>query len=149
MSRAPAATDLHPLTLLAFDYGDLRIGVAVGQTVTATASPLESVAMRGAEPDWDALDRIARTWQPDALVVGLPLNMDGTEQAVTRRARRFQRALGARFGLPVHLVDERLSTREARERLHLRGQPDAEDDPVAAQVILEDWLASSRRQAAR
>jgi putative Holliday junction resolvase len=131
-----------PATLLAFDYGARKIGVAVGQTVTGTASPLGSIAVRGGAPDWDAVVSLVRTWRPDALVVGLPLNMDGTEQDTTRRARRFARQLRERFSLQVHLVDERLSTREARQRLAARGRTDADDDPVAAQIILEDWLGT-------
>ncbi len=128
-------------TLLAFDFGTRNIGVAVGQTVTGTASPVGSVAVRRGAPDWDAIEALLRRWRPDALIVGLPLNMDGTEQWTTALSRRFARRLEGRFSLPVHLVDERLSTREARERLGATGRRDAEDDPVAAQVILEGWLA--------
>ncbi len=128
-------------TLLAFDFGTRNIGVAVGQTVTGTASPLGSVAVRHGAPDWEAIEALLDRWRPDALVVGLPLNMDGTEQPTTALSRRFARRLRGRFALPVHLADERLSTREARERLDAAGRREAEDDPVAAQVILEGWLA--------
>ena len=134
----------RPETLLGFDYGEKRIGVAVGQTITSTANPLSSVRVRRSIPDWTAIEVLIQTWKPDALVVGLPLNMDGTEQLTTTLARRFGNQLHGRFSLPVHTMDERLSTREARERLASRGQLDAEDDPVAAQVILEGWLADNR-----
>ncbi len=127
-------------TLLAFDYGEKHIGVAVGQTLTGTANPLESIRVSNAKPDWTAISRIVDTWQPGALVVGLPLNMDGSEQRVTRRARRFGNQLLGRYELPVHLVDERLSTREARDRLASEGRAGADDHPVAAQIILESWL---------
>ena len=127
-------------TLLAFDYGEKHIGVAVGQTLTGTANPLETVRVTGKGPDWDAVARLVQAWRPDTLVVGLPLNMDGTEQDLTRRARRFANRLRGRFGLRVELVDERLTTREARERLALAGRVGDDDHPVAAQVILEDWL---------
>lgn len=127
-------------TLIAFDYGEKRIGVAVGQTLTRTASPLETARV-GAAPDWESITRIVGRWRPDAFVVGLPLNMDGTEQELTRRARRFARQLEGRYRIPAHLVDERLTTREARERLASRGTSRAEDHPVAAQIILESWLA--------
>lgn len=127
-------------TLLAFDYGEKHIGVAVGQTLTGTANPLESIRVRRAHPDWGAISRIVATWQPDALVVGLPLNMDGSEQTVTGRARRFGNQLLGRYRLPVHLVDERLTTREARDRLASEGRTGDEDHPVAAQIILESWL---------
>ena len=127
-------------TLLAFDYGEKHIGVAVGQTLTGTANPLETVRVTRASPDWNAISRIVKTWQPNALVVGLPLNMDGTEQTVSRRARRFSNQLLGRYQLPVHLVDERLSTREARDRLAAEGRAGSDDHPVAAQIILEGWL---------
>lgn len=127
-------------TLLAFDYGEKHIGVAVGQTLTGTANPLESIRVTSSKPDWGAISRIVDTWQPAALVVGLPLNMDGSEQTVTRRARRFGNQLLGRYRLPVHLVDERLTTREARERLASEGRAGEDDHPVAAQVILESWF---------
>jgi putative Holliday junction resolvase len=132
-------------TLLAFDYGEKHIGVAVGQTLTGTANPLESVRVTSSKPDWSAISRIVETWQPDALVVGLPLNMDGSEQTVTKRARRFGNQLLGRYRLPVHLVDERLTTREARDRLAAEGRPGGVDHPVAAQVILESWLNERKR----
>jgi putative holliday junction resolvase len=134
-------TPRPPTTVLAFDFGERRIGVAVGQTVTSTASPLGSVPVRHGRPDWEAIAALLEAWAPDMVVVGLPLNLDGTEQPLTRRARRFGNQLAGRWGLPVELEDERLSTREARSRLLAEGRPRADDDPVAAQVILEAWLA--------
>ena len=127
-------------TLLAFDYGEKNIGVAVGQTLTGTASPLETIRVTGATPDWDAITRIVQTWQPDALVVGLPLNMDGSDQAMTRLARRFGNQLQGRYHLNVHMTDERLTTREARAHLQFEGRAGEVDHPVAAQIILESWL---------
>ena len=132
-----------PLTLLAFDYGRRRIGVAVGQSLTCTATPLETLVARRSGPDWEGLGRLVDRWEPQAMVVGLPLNMDGSEQYVTRLARRFGRQLEERFEVPVHLVDERLSTREARSRLACAGRSAAAADPVAAQVILEGWFSRS------
>ena len=128
-------------TLIAFDFGEKRIGAAVGQTVTRTATPLETIPVRGTKPDWNAIGRLIDAWKPDALVVGLPLNMDGTEQPVTTLARRFADRLHERSGLPVHLTDERLSTREAWTRLIESGSRRSGPDPVAAQVILEGWFA--------
>ena len=87
-------------TLIAFDFGEKRIGTAIGQTVTRTATPLETIPVRRARPDWNAVDRLIEDWKPDALVVGLPLNMDGTDQWITTRARRFANRLHARSGLP-------------------------------------------------
>ncbi|HSS66795.1 MAG TPA: Holliday junction resolvase RuvX [Gammaproteobacteria bacterium] len=134
-------TAAEPRTLLAFDFGLKRIGGAVGQTQSRSASPLETLAVKREHPDWRAIARLIETWTPDALVVGLPLNMDGTQQEMTHRARRFGRQLEGRFDLPVHLVDERLTTREAKSRLHLEGRASAGADPVAAQIILEGWLS--------
>lgn len=133
-----------PVTLLGFDYGEKHIGVAVGQTLTASASPIACVRAKHAKPDWTAIAGLVETWQPDAFVVGLPLNMDGSDQAMTHAARRFGNQLRARFKRPVHLADERLSTREAKTRLYERGRLDEEDHPVAAQVILEGFLAEQQ-----
>lgn len=127
--------------LLGFDYGPRKIGVAVGQTLTGTASPLETLRARQDQPDWDGIQRLIQTWQPEALVVGLPYNMDDTEVAWAGRARRFARQLEGRFRLPVHLVDERLTTREARHWLGPRATSLAAVDPVAAKLILETWLS--------
>ena len=131
----------EPRTLIAFDFGEKRIGIAIGQTVTRTATALETVPVRRTKPDWAAIDRIIDAWKPDALVVGLPLNMDGTEQWITALARRFANRLRGRSGLPVHLADERLSTREAWTRLIESGERRGGPDPVAAQVIREGWFA--------
>ena len=146
VTRALPARDPPPQTLLAFDPGHRHIGVAVGQTLTGTATPLATLPTRKSEPDWPALARLVESWEPQAMVVGLPLNMDGTEQDTTRLARRFRNELKVRFGVPVHFVDERLSTREARDRLAREGRAGEEDDAVAAQVILEDWFAQRARR---
>lgn len=104
-------------TLLGFDFGKKRIGVAVGQEVTATASPLETVRAREGKPDWTAITRLINDWQANALVVGLPLNMDDTEQEMTRAARRFANQLKGRYHLPVFMTDERLSSVAAEQVL--------------------------------
>nr|VFJ43751.1 MAG: putative holliday junction resolvase [Candidatus Kentron sp. DK]VFJ49538.1 MAG: putative holliday junction resolvase [Candidatus Kentron sp. DK] len=140
MSNPGMVAPFAATTLLGFDPGSKQIGIAVGQTLTNTASPLGVVSVRGNVPDWESIDRVVGTWEPDALVVGIPLNMDGTEQEMTQVARRFRDQLLHRYHLPVHVADERLSTREARNRLADEGRLDAEDDPVAAQIILETWL---------
>lgn len=127
------------LTLLCFDYGRKRIGVAVGQTLTGTASPLETIAVTGSKPDWDSITRIIQQWNPRALVVGYPLNMDGSSQSMTRTAVRFMNQLRQRFGLPVYQADERLSSYEAKSRMKGARNLDA----VAAQAILETWLSGN------
>ena len=135
----------RPATVLGFDYGDKWIGVAVGQTLTETTTPLGTVRVKKAIPDWGAIVGFVQTWRPDMLVVGRPLNMDGTVQAATRAADRFCSQLAVRFRLPVHTADERLSTREARERLRAWGKQRTADDAVAAQVILETWFSQQPR----
>nr|VFJ71714.1 MAG: putative holliday junction resolvase [Candidatus Kentron sp. FW] len=134
------------ITLLGFDPGGRRIGVAVGQTLTNTANPLGTIAVKHNVPDWNAIDHMINTWEPDGLVVGLPLNMDGTEQAMTLVARRFRSQLTHRYQLPVYVADERLSTREARDRLACEGKLHEEDDSIAAQIILETWLDEAATQ---
>jgi putative Holliday junction resolvase len=130
-------------TLLCFDYGEKRIGVAVGQTLTGTATALTTLAARDGRPDWERVAALIAEWQPQALVVGLPLNMDGTEQALSARARRFANRLRGRHALPLHFADERLSTREARH-LEDGAEPRQGRDALAAQVILEGWMAGAR-----
>lgn len=131
-------------TVLGFDYGMRYIGVAVGQTVTATAQALETVHCHDGRPDWDRITRLIETWKPDRLVVGIPLNMDGSEQEMTDAARRFVRRLGGRFRLPVDGVDERLTTREASRILSEQGVPGHKlknvVDAASAQIILESWF---------
>jgi putative Holliday junction resolvase len=126
---------------LAFDYGMKRVGVASGNALLGTAEPLRTVAAEG-EARFEALGRLIREWQPDALVVGVPFHPDGAEHENTRRARRFARQLHGRFGLPVHEVDERYTTTEARSA----GARDA--DAAAACLILEQFLREPRKAPA-
>ncbi len=139
----------NPQTLLGFDYGEKRIGVAVGQTLTGTATPVQTISQIRQLPDWDTIAGLIDTWQPDRLVVGLPLNMDGTEQRLTQRARGFARQLAGRYTLPVDYADERLSTREAARSLEHRRRPRQGRDAVAAQIILEGWMADTALPASR
>jgi len=131
-------------TVLAFDYGLGRIGCAAGQTLTGTGTPLAALKARDGQPDWSTVEKLIAEWRPDALLVGLPLNMDGSESDFCLRARKFARRLHGRFGLPVTMVDERLSTREAKTRTgYRRSYRDNPVDDVAAQVILETWLSDT------
>jgi putative Holliday junction resolvase len=127
-------------TLLGFDFGPRKIGVAVGQTVTGSASALTTIRSRGDSPDWPQIERLIRDWRPFAAVVGLPFNMDDTEGEIAPRARRFARQLAGRFGLQVHLVDERLTSVEARRQLGPDAKARDAIDAVAAKLILETWL---------
>lgn len=130
-----------PGTYLGFDAGLRRIGTAVGQSVTGSARPLETLRARDGQPDWERVARLVRTWEPAGLVVGLPRRADGTDADSTALARRLARRLEGRYGRPVYLVDERLSSDEAGRRLG-GGRGGAELDSVAAQVILETWFAA-------
>lgn len=135
-SQSRQAGDRGHQTLLGFDFGTRRIGVAVGQTLTASARALTTVKMTQQKPDWDHIGRLIAEWQPQALIVGIPLTMHDTKQPMTDRARAFARKLAGRYRLPVHGVDERLSSRAAREQR----QSSHDVDPEAARVILETWL---------
>jgi putative Holliday junction resolvase len=125
-----------PSSFLSFDFGTKRIGVATGNALTGTATPLATIAAEGAAR-FDAIERLVREWQPDALVVGVPYHPDGAPHDNTRRAQRFGRQLAGRFGLPVHEVDERYTSTEA----HALGAADA--DAAAAALILEQYLRQS------
>jgi len=132
------------LTIIAFDFGTRSIGVAVGQTLTGTASPLAAIKAQDGIPDWSVIDKLINEWQPDYLVVGLPLNMDGSEQELTQRARKFANRLHGRLGKKVELQDERLSTTEARARLFEKGGfkslSKGRVDSQSAVIILESWF---------
>ena len=130
-------------TLLCFDYGTKRIGVAVGQSLTGTASPLDIVRVYNNKPDWNAIEKIVENWKPDAIVVGIPLQMNNEKQEMTLAADKFARQLEGRFHLPVYGIDERLSTFEAEQRTNKK----TSIDDVAAQAILETWFAENKRQS--
>jgi putative holliday junction resolvase len=134
--RSPATTASalpSVRSFLAFDFGARRVGVASGNTLTRTATPLRTVAAEGVAR-FEAIARLIAQWQPQALVVGVPLHPDGASHENTLRAQRFGRQLRGRFGLPVHEVDERYSTVEAR------AQGAADLDAASAAVILEQFL---------
>jgi len=125
----------QPLSFLAFDFGARRLGVATGNSLTRTATPLTTVAVDG-EARMAAIAALIAEWRPAALVVGVPRHPDGVAHANTARARRFARELQARFGLPVHEVDERYTTTDAKRA----GAADL--DAAAAAIILEQHLAA-------
>ncbi|MGL9769691.1 MAG: Holliday junction resolvase RuvX [Sodalis sp. (in: enterobacteria)] len=131
-------------SIIAFDFGTRSIGVAIGQRITCTAKPLTAFKTRDGVADWQQIEKILNEWNPGIVVVGLPLNMDGSEQPLTARARKFANRLHGRFGVKVVLHDERLSTIEARLGLFKRGGFRALEkgkvDTVSAVIILESWL---------
>jgi len=140
MPDTPEGAATRMSTLLGFDFGPRKIGIAVGQTVTCSASALTTVRSRRYQPDWARIAQLVRDWQPRGAVVGLPFNMDDTEGELAPRARRFARQLQGRFGIDVHMVDERLTSLEARRQLGRRAASPAEVDAMAAKLILETWL---------
>jgi putative Holliday junction resolvase len=133
-------------TLLAFDFGEKRTGVATGETALGQALPLGVVATASAAERLRQIEKLIAEWRPDALVVGIPTHADGTEHGMTARARAIAQAQAKRLGQPVHEADERLTSRDAEARLHEAGlsaksmKPVA--DAVAAQLILQSWLDS-------
>ena len=151
-AAAPAPAGLpsrEPRIILAFDFGQRRIGVACGDTVSRTAAPLEAVPAGPKGPRWEAIDALLREWQPALGVVGLPYNVDGSDSAMTAAARGFAAELERRSKLSVVLVDERYSSREAEARLKAaraaglrrRRVAKADVDAASACVILERWFS--------
>ena len=133
-----------PETLLGFDFGTKSIGVSTGQMITATAQPLAAIKANDGIPNWDIVKKVISDWQPDLLIIGLPLNMDGTEQPITQRARKFANRLNGRFGVKIALQDERLTTASAKEFIFNHGGYKALEkgkiDSVSAALILESWM---------
>ena len=126
-------------TLIGFDFGKQRIGIAVGQSITGTATALCTIRSRSGKPDWDRITDLVDHWQPDALVVGLPLHDDGSDSDISKAARQFIRQLDDQYGLPIHTMDERLSSHAAKQ--HIKGSTSKQGvDAVAAMIILQNWL---------
>ena len=127
--------------MLAFDYGLRTIGVAVGNALLGSASALTTLAARDGVPDWDRVRRLLDDWKPEQLLVGLPLNMDDTPSDMSVRAERFARRLTGRFGIASEMMDERLSSFEARSLVDDYAQNVALDS-IAACLILQSWFAA-------
>ena len=134
-----AATPEGVVSVIGIDYGTQHVGIAVGQAVTGTAQALPSIRADKKHILWQQLDKILKQWQPDALVVGLPLHMDGSTQDITCEVRGFISKLKKTYSVPVFTVDERLSTVEAKSQGDTR-KADIDIDSEAARLILESWL---------
>lgn len=132
------------MQIIAFDYGLKNIGVATGQTLTGTATAQAPLKARDGIPDWTAVEALLGEWRPELVLVGLPLNMDDSESELSARARKFANRLHGRFGVAVEMVDERLSSFEAKGEVMARGgSRDYGKNPVdsiAARIILETYL---------
>ena len=130
---------------MAFDFGIKNIGIAIGQEITKTASTFYSITAIDGQPNWSELDKIINEWQPHLFVVGDPFNMDGTRSKIQDLADRFSNSLNKRYDINIEKTDERLSSREAKERLEKEtiGTKDSSNKhSISAQVILEDWFRS-------
>ena len=130
---------------MAFDFGTKNIGIAIGQEITKTASTFYSIRANDGLPDWVELDMIVREWKPNLFIVGDPLNMDGTRSKIQDSSDKFSTALNKRYDISIEKTDERLSSREAKERLeHIQmGIKDSRNKhSISAQIILEDWFRS-------
>jgi len=147
--HSPQTSSKPPQVLLGFDFGMKKIGVAVGQLVTMSATPLALLKAKDGIPSWEQIKELIKTWGAEALVVGIPYNMDGSEQEVTFAAKKFAARLKNHYHLPVFLVDERLTSVQARQDLNDNPNlqhTDANVDSVAAKLILESWLRDQKPQ---
>jgi len=138
-TNSPSSPPPTLKTIMGFDFGLQKIGIAIGQMVTKTATPLTIINAREGKPNWVLLDPVVAEWQPDLLVVGNPLNMDGSESELSLRAKKFSRRVAARYAIETVIMDERLSTRAARERADLDDHT-GPVDAYAAAIIIENWL---------
>ncbi len=134
-------------TVIGFDFGKKYIGIAVGQEITGSASPLGSIKAKDGIPHWDSLSHYLKEWQPDLIIVGLPLNMDGSEQQLTKDAKKFGNKISGRYGLKVEFQDERLTTADAKEQLFSRGgYKNLKKDNIdaeSARLIIESFFEKS------
>jgi len=128
--------------VLGFDFGEKRIGVASGQSITSSSNPVTTLTSKNNKPDWPAIEALICEWKPDALIVGLPYYLDGTKSEMTERAEKFSRQLEGRFHLPVYTHNEALSSFEAEQFLQdKKKQHDKQDiDKIAAAIIVQSWL---------
>lgn len=134
-----------PKVVMAFDFGLKHIGIAIGQEITRTASTFYSINATEGHPDWTELDKIITEWKPNLFVVGDPFNMDGTRSKIQDLSDNFSTALYKRYDINIEKTDERLSSREAKERLEnlqIGTRDSSNKHSISAQVILEDWFRS-------
>ncbi|NQY42912.1 MAG: Holliday junction resolvase RuvX [Legionellales bacterium] len=131
-------------TAMSFDFGMKKIGVAIGQAITKSASPISQISAINGDPNWQELDKLIREWHPDVLVVGLPLNIDNTWQPITTHAKNFLKTLEDKYQLPTFYSDERLTTKSAKEEIFAKfgykGLKKYSVDSIAAVLILEQWM---------
>ena len=130
---------------MAFDFGLRNIGIAIGQNITKSASTFYAIKAKEGEPDWMKLDSIVKEWEPSLFIVGDPINMDGTKSEFQKRILKFSNDLKKRYAINIYKMDERLTTKEAKERIKDESnglQESANKHSISAQIILEDWFRS-------
>ena len=134
--------------VFAFDFGLKHMGLAIGQEVTQTANTLYSLKAKNGKPDWNDLDRIVGEWEPKLFVVGNPLNMDGSKSKIKEHSDRFSNLIRKRYKVPVELLDERLTSKEAVSRMKLKeiisNKKDGNRHSLSAKIILESWFREKR-----
>lgn len=146
MAKASPANHVNnnPKQLLAFDFGLRQIGVATGSSISKISSELTTLYAKDGKPDWDQVGKLISEWKPDLCLVGLPLNMDSSESELSIRARKFSRQISGRFGIEVELVDERLTSFEAKgisaNSGHKGDFKKAPVDALAARLLVDQWF---------
>ena len=138
-----------PVTVMSFDYGTEKIGIAIGQSISSTAEPLTIIRAKDGIPNWSKLTGLIESWRPNYFVVGLPYNLDGSDSKLLQRALKFAKRLNGRFNIPTFGIDERLSSKAATEKFKTGNPKNSvrnEIDDVAAQIILETWFSEYNKK---
>ena len=138
-----------PVTVMSFDYGTEKIGIAIGQSISSTAEPLTIIRAKDGIPNWSQITSLIESWRPNFFVVGLPYNLDGSDSKLLQRALKFAQRLNGRFNIPTFGIDERLSSKAATEKFKTgnpRNSVRKEIDDVAAQIILETWFSEYNKK---
>ncbi|MCW5197084.1 Holliday junction resolvase RuvX [Buchnera aphidicola] len=135
--------------ILSFDFGTKNIGVAVGQQITSTATSLNSIKVKNGKPNWHTISSLISSWKPKLIILGYPLNMNGTKQKITNQVKKFSKSLYKRFCIKIYLHDERLTTKEAKSYLFTQGGyknlKKNKIDSVSAVLILESWIKHTKK----
>ena len=138
-----------PVTVMSFDYGTEKIGIAIGQSISSTAEPLTIIRAKDGIPNWSQITSLIESWRPNFFVVGLPYNLDGSDSKLLQRALKFAQRLNGRFNIPTFGIDERLSSKAATEKFKTGNPKNSvrnEIDDIAAQIILETWFSEYNKK---
>ena len=138
-----------PVTVMSFDYGTEKIGIAIGQSISSTAEPLTIIRAKDGIPNWSEIAGLTESWRPNYFVVGLPYNLDGSDSKLLQRALKFAKRLNGRFNIPTFGIDESLSSKAAAEKFKAGNPKNSvrkEIDDVAAQIILETWFSEYNKK---